>query len=207
MATIQERMHAVLQAAHVYKERYTVMADVFTLLHQMMREGTITPAEAMERFFSQLNAGTISIEAAGVIEAEQTRYALTRKRNAYMREYQRKKRGGAGASAALRAPYDDAGASCGAALRAHYDDAATNALSLAEIEEAIARSGAGAFGAPSDGGDANAMSLAEAAVASACAFGAPSNNAAALRAPSDAASAAAAPSASFDAELSADDLL
>jgi len=147
MATIQERMHAVLQAAHVYKERYTVMADVFTLLHQMMREGTITPTEAMERFFSQLNAGTISIEAAGVIEAEQTRYALTRKRNAYMREYQRKKRGGAGAS---RAPYDDAATN--ALSRAPCGAPCDDAMSLAEIEAAIARSGANA--APSAAFDA-----------------------------------------------------
>jgi len=172
MATIQERMHAVLQAAHVYKERYTVMADVFTLLHQMMREGTITPTEAMERFFSQLNAGTISIEAAGVIEAEQTRYALTRKRNAYMREYQRKKRS-AGAGT-FRAPSDGGDA---------------NAMSLAEIEAAIARTGAGTFRAPSS----DAAPSANPPSAEPGAFRAPSNE--------------PEPSIAFNAELSVDDLL
>jgi len=158
MAITQTRLVALITAAKTFQERHTLMIDVMTLLHRMMQEGEISPAEAMERLFNQFSDRAVPIEAAGVIEAEWTRYQITHKRNEYMKEYQRRRR-------------------------------------------------ARAFGAPSDGGDANAMSLAEAAVASACAFGAPSNNAAALRAPSDAASAAAAPSASFDAELSADDLL
>jgi len=180
-ASIQDRIGAILQAAQIYKERYTVMADVFVLLHQMMREGAISPSEAMERFFSQLSAGTISIEAAGVIEAEQARYNLTRRRNDYMREYQRRRRG-----SALRASSSDTGG----ALAAPYDDAAANAMTLAEIEAAIA--GAGAFRAPSDNASTNAAPGT---------FGAPSNDAT-TNLPNN-----AEPSIAFDAELSADDLL
>jgi len=191
-ASIQDRTRAILRAAQVYKERYTVMADVFVLLHQMMREGAISPTEAMERFFNQLSAGTISIEAAGVIEAEQARYNLTRRRNDYMREYQRRRRAGAGAGAPCGAPSDT-----------------TSANAHAPCDDAMSR---GASRAPSDAASANAMSLAEIEAALARVsrgVAAPSSNAAALRAPLpyDDASAAAAPSAAFDAELSADDLL
>jgi len=194
MAITQDRIATLVTAAKTYQDRHTVMVDVMVLLHQMMREGAISPAEAMERLFSQFSDKTISIEAAGVIEAEWTRYQITRKRNEYMKEYQRKRRGASrapsdNASAALsaapsdagafRAPYDDAaGAPCGAPS----DDATANAMTLAEIEAAIAR--AGALRAPSDGASTNAAPGA---------FGAPSNE--------------PEPSIAFNAELSVDDLL
>jgi len=111
MAMTQDRMRAVLQAAEVYQDYYTKIVDVLVLLHQMMREGAITPAAAMERLFSQFGDKKLPIEAAGVIEAERRQYGLTCKRNDYMREYQRKKRGTTPkASTPLLAPRHGAGA-------------------------------------------------------------------------------------------------
>jgi len=186
MAITQTRLAALITAAKTFQERHTLMIDVMTLLHRMMREGEISPAEAMERLFNQFSDRAVPIEAAGVIEAEWTRYQITHKRNEYMKEYQRRRRAGAGAfrapsDNASRAPSDEgtanARAPCGAPSGAPSDDA----MSLAEIEAAIARVS-----------HTNTT---------------PSSNAAALRAPSSNASAETAPSAAFDAELSADDLL
>ena len=101
MAITQERMRAVLQAAEIYQDHYTTIVDVLVLLHQMMREGAIAPAAAMEQLFSQFGDKKLPIEAAGVIEAERRHYQLTQRRNDYMREYQRRRR--AGASRAPRA--------------------------------------------------------------------------------------------------------
>jgi len=218
MAITQERMRAVLQAAEIYQDHYTTIVDVLVLLHQMMREGAITPAAAMERLFSQFGDKKLPIEAAGVIEAERRQYRLTCKRNDYMREYQRAKRGTTpkastpllaprhGASRApsgAPSPYDDAAANAMSrgAGRAPSDDISANAMSRAPC------------GAPSDAASANAMSLAEieAAIARASASAAPSDDASGDAAPSSAAATNppnnAESSIAFNAELSVDDLL
>jgi len=175
MAITQERTSALITAARSYQERYSSVISVIELLHKMVCDGAITAADAIERLHVQFGEKGLPLDATIVIEREFTHYKLTRKRNDYMREYQRRRRAGG----AFGAPSDNAS-------RAPSDAASANALSLAEIETAIAR--AGASRAPSND------------VAS-------SSAAAALRAPSSDASAAGAPSASFDAELSADDLL
>jgi len=160
MAITQERTSALITAARSYQERYSSVVSVIELLHKMVCDGAITAADAIERLHVQFGEKGLPLDATIVIEREFTHYKLTRKRNDYMREYQRRRRtAGAGAF----------GAPCG--------EGTANALSLAEVEAALARVSRGVV--------------------------APSSNAA----PSDAASAETAPSAAFDAELSADDLL
>jgi len=161
MAITQERLASLITAARSYQERYSSVVSVIELFHKMVCDGTITAADAIERLHVQFGEKGLPLDATIVIEREFTHYNLTRKRNDYMREYQRRRRAGA-----FRAP-------CG--------DIRANAMSLAEIEAALARVSRG--------------------------VATPSSNAAALRAPSSNASAETAPSAAFDAELSADDLL
>jgi len=184
MAITQERTSALITAARSYQERYSSVVSVIELLHKMVCDGAITAADAIERLHVQFGEKGLPLDATIVLEREFTHYKLTRKRNDYMREYQRRRRAGAGA---FRAPSDNASrapsdaASANALTRAPCGAPCDDAMSLAEIEAAIARVS-----------HANAT---------------PSSNAAALRAPSSNASAETAPSASFDAELSTDDLL
>jgi len=182
MAITQERTSALITAARSYQERYSSVVSVIELLHKMVCDGAITAADAIERLHVQFGEKGLPLDATIVIEREFTHYNLTRKRNDYMREYQRRRRAGA-----LRASSDDAS-------RAPSGEGTANALSL------------DASRAPPDNISANAMSLAEIEAALARVS---RSDAAALRAalPYDAASAETAPSAAFDAELSIDDLL
>jgi len=175
MAITQERTSALITAARSYQERYSSVISVIELLHKMVCDGAITAADAIERLHVQFGEKGLPLDATIVIEREFTHYKLTRKRNDYMREYQRRRR----TAGALRAPSD--AASANALTRAPCGAPSDDAMSLAEIEAAIARVS-----------HTNTT---------------PSSNAAALRAPSSNASAETAPSAAFDAELSADDLL
>jgi len=180
MPITQERTSALITAARSYQERYSSVISVIELLHKMVCDGAITATDAIERLHVQFGEKGLPLDATIVLEREFTHYKLTRKRNDYMREYQRRRRSaGAPSDAPCGAPSDDA-MSRGAS-RAPSDAASANAMSLAEIEAALARVSRG--------------------------VAAPSSNAAALRAPSSNASAETAPSAAFDAELSADDLL
>jgi len=146
MAITQDRFAALITAARSYQERYSSVINVIELLHKMVCTGTITATDAIERLHVQFGEKGLPLDATIVIEREFTHYNLTRKRNDYMREYQRRRRAGAGA---FRAPYNNASlAPCGAPS----DAASANAMSLAEIEAALARSGANA--APSAAFDA-----------------------------------------------------
>jgi len=152
MAMTQERIAAIITAARSYQERYSSVISVIELFHKMVCDGAITGAEAIERLHVQFGEKGMPLDATIVLEREFTRYKLTRKRNDYMREYQRRRRTGAfrapSDEGASRAPYDDG------ASRAPYDDATTNAMTLAEVEAAIA--GAGASRAPSNAASADA---------------------------------------------------
>jgi len=179
MAITQDRIAALITAAKTYEDRLSSVISVIELFHKMVCGNVITGADAIERLHSQFGAKGMPLDAVAVVAREFTRYELTHRRNEYMKEYQRKRRG------ASRAPSSDTGG----ALAASSDDAASaNAMSLAEIETAIAR----ASGTPSNAASANAAPGA---------FGAPSNDAT-TNLPNN-----AEPSIAFDAELSADDLL
>jgi len=129
MTVSQHRISDLITAAKTYQERYSSVVSVIELLHKMVCTGSITATDAIERLHVQFGEKGLPLDATIVIEREFTRYNLTRKRNDYMREYQRRRRAGA--------------------LRAPYDNTAANALTLAEIEKAIANTSAGARSAPS----------------------------------------------------------
>jgi len=143
MAITQDRIAALITAAKTYEDRLSSVISVIELFHKMVCNNVITGADAIERLHSQFGAKGMPLDAVAVVAREFTRYELTHRRNEYMKEYQRKRRG-AGAS---RAPSDDASAPCSEPF-----DAAANAMSLAEIEAAMAR----ASGTPSNAASANA---------------------------------------------------
>jgi len=142
MAITQDRIAALITAAKTYEDSYSSVISVIELFHKMVCDNVITGADAIERLHVQFGAKGMPPDAVAVVAREFTRYELTHRRNEYMKEYQRKRRGarGAGAAGASGAP---------------YDDATTNAMTLAEVEAAIA--GAGASRAPSNAASADAV--------------------------------------------------
>jgi len=91
MPITQDRWLRLLQAGEAYRTSFAGLRSVFATMHQDIREGKLTKAEAFDQLYFQIST-IMDTDAAVILTEERVKYNSNRVHNDWQQRHQERKR-------------------------------------------------------------------------------------------------------------------